>query len=256
MLTAVRAKDNVKVIASEESKGNKPFVCPDCEKEVVLKKCVVKIDHFAHIPPVTCSYGAGESEEHRQSKLKLYEILQHDSRVTWCELEKRLITVRPDIFFFLGETPVAIEVQLSALSPKQLSFRTLEYLKKGIHVLWLPKFKEGLISERYAPRLWEQWLHTAYSERVYYWKDNRVIQPIHFSDHFLHIEHRSWFNSYGEEESAGGYDRLSKRYRTPLAGKSVDLLEDFEPTTRFSSTADGYLVPPAKLLIDKQTKWW
>lgn len=256
MLTAIRAKDGVKVVASEESKGNMPFACPECERPVLLKKGLVKIHHFAHVPLVTCAYGLGESEEHRQCKAKLYEILRQDNRVTWCELEKRLVTVRPDIFFFLGETAVAVEVQLSSLSPDQLSFRTSEYLRKGIHVLWLPKFSEGLVSERYAPRLWEQRLHTAYSERVYYWKENSAIQPIHFSDYLLYIDHRSWFNSYGEEESAGGYHKLSTRYRTPRLGEIADLLDDFEPATQLSCKTEHYRVPPAKLMIDRQASWW
>lgn len=256
MLTAIRAKDGVKVVASEEFKGNKPFICPECEQPVLLKKGFVKIHHFAHVPPVTCSYGTGESEEHRQCKAALYEILRNDSRVTWCELEKRLLTVRPDIFFFLGETPVAIEVQLSALNPAQLSFRTSEYFKKGIYVLWLPKFREGVMSNQYAPRLWERWLYTAYSERVYYWKDNLDIQPIHFNDYFLYVEHRTWFNSHGDQESAGGYHKQSKRYRTPCPGKVVDLLSDFQPATQMSRRTDEFVVPPSKLLVDKLNNWW
>lgn len=256
VLSAIRVSENLKVLAWLENKNNEPFSCPECEQFVVLKKGSVKIHHFAHKPPILCSYGKGESEEHRQCKVEMFERLDKEPSVSGCEMEKNLGTIRPDIFFFLRKTPVAIEVQLSTLSLEQIIYRTIEYLQKGIHVLWLPKFKENLLLDRYNPRIWEKWLHTTYFGRVYYWHSNLNMIPVHFGDHYLYIEERSWFEAGGIENSAGGYKKLSKRFKTPLVGKPVNLIRDFRPFTRKPVITTAYTVPESKLLLDNQSNWW
>lgn len=256
MLSATRIIDKEKVYAWLEEKNKKPFSCPECEDEVILRKGVVKIHHFAHKPPFSCSYGQGESEEHRRCKYEIYNRLLKEDSVTGCEIEKNLNTIRPDIFCYVRNTPVAIEVQLSVLTLDQIIYRTIEYKRKGIFVLWLPVFSDKLCSKRYSPRLWERWLHTAYFGRVYYWHSNLNMVPVHFDDHLIHVEESSWFESGGVENYGGGYDKFSKRYKTPKLGKPVNLIKDFKILNRSSTLTNIYTVPESKLFIDTQSKWW
>lgn len=222
----------------------------------MLRKGPVKIHHFAHKPPILCSYGTGESEEHRKCKIEIFERLLKEPSVTGCEIEKDLGSVRPDIFFIKAGVPIAIEVQLSTLSIEQIIYRTIEYLQKGVHVLWLPRFRDDLLLERYSPRPWEKWLHTAYFGRIYYWHSNLNMVPVHFEHHYLNVEERSWFEAGGIENSAGGYKKLSKRFKTPLTGNPVNLIRDFKPLTRKPLITNSYTIPESRLLIDSQPQWW
>jgi hypothetical protein len=97
MLSAIRQSDQMKVLACEESKSNRPFFCSRCRDEAILKQGPIKIPHFSHKPPVTCEYGRGESEKHRQCKMAIYNGLKEQRRFREVEIEKNLGTVRPDV---------------------------------------------------------------------------------------------------------------------------------------------------------------
>ncbi|HYY41548.1 MAG TPA: competence protein CoiA family protein, partial [Pyrinomonadaceae bacterium] len=187
MLTAIRETDGQKLGAWEADKRDRPFVCFCCQRTVTLRQGGILAPHFAHRPPVTCEYGTGESEAHRRCKIALYEALSADARVTKCELERNLGTVRPDVSAYIGGVPVAIEVQLSALSLAKIAYRTGEYRRKGIYVLWLPVYQRALDAALYAPRPWELWLHAAYAGRVYYWLEGATVLPIHFRDYLINV---------------------------------------------------------------------
>jgi competence CoiA-like predicted nuclease len=71
MLCAVRQKDRQKVAAWDQHKSDGPFSCPVCVEETILKKGTMKVHHFTHKPPITCEYGTGETERHRECKLTI-----------------------------------------------------------------------------------------------------------------------------------------------------------------------------------------
>jgi competence protein CoiA len=131
MLCAIRQRDSRKVLALDQQKSDGPFSCPLCVEQTVLKKGTRKVHHFAHKPPVTCDYGRGETEQHRECKLTIYEGLRRHRRFRDVEIERSMGTVRPDVSGFMGEVPFAIEVQISALTMEQIVHRTREYAKKG-----------------------------------------------------------------------------------------------------------------------------
>lgn len=116
----------------------------------------MKVHHFAHKPPITCEYGSGETERHRECKLTIYEGLRRHRRFREVEIERSMGTVRPDVSGFMGEIPFAIEVQISALTMEQIIYRTSEYAKKGIYVLWLALYQAALEEKCYSPRAWEK----------------------------------------------------------------------------------------------------
>jgi competence protein CoiA len=244
MLTAIRELDGRKLGAWEADKRDRPFVCFCCQRVVTLRQGGILAPHFAHRPPVVCEYGTGESEAHRRCKLAIYESLSADPRVTKCEMERNLGTVRPDVSAYLNGVPVAIEVQLSTLPLAKIAYRTSEYRRKGIYVLWLPVYHRRLDQDLYAPRPWELWLHALYAARVYYWLEGATVLPMHFRDYFINIKGRT-----------RDYQKLSRR-KVPLAGPPLDLLAHFEPQHRAAWSKRPLSGPAARLMVDTIDRWY
>ena len=244
MLTAARQAGGQKVTAWEVERSDGPFFCFCCRQTVTLRRGEIKAPHFAHIPPVTCEYGKGESEAHRRCKIALYENLSSHRRVRRCEMERDLGTVRPDVSAYINDVPVAIEVQLSNLSISRIQYRTAEYARKGIYVLWLPVYTAVLREELYSPRPWEQWLHAAYFGRVYYWLEGMRILPVHFRDTYASIRGRT-----------RDYQKLARR-KVPIDGQLTLLTDDFRPVSRQARSTKRLSIPPAKLFVDSQPDWY
>lgn len=237
MLTAIRQSDGLKLTAWEASRDDRPFLCHCCGSLVTLRKGGVRAPHFAHQPPVVCEYGVGESEEHRRCKIAIYENLVRHPRVTKCEMERNLGTVRPDVSAYINGVPVAIEVQLSSLSLAKICYRTAEYARKGIYVLWLPLYTRDLNQELYRPRPWERWLHAAYFGSVYYWLEGLKVVPVHFRDYYASVRGRT-----------RDYQKLSRR-KVPIEGRAVLLADDFRPRQREAWSGQYLSIPQSKLLI-------
>lgn len=256
MLCATRKSDLAKVIAAETTKAEAPFVCPECAKDVILRKCRTKVDHFAHKPPVTCQYGAGETEAHRTCKTAIYDALKQSPNVTKLELERHLKEVRPDVSCYINGVPVAIEVQISALPYDTILKRTAWYAQKKIYLLWVAQWNPYLDSgDRYSPRLWEKWFHAAYFGRVYYWTTERLVVPYHFGPCLIDVPLSEWHDSSGDEVSAGGYTKYSKRYRMPEEGRPLDIAADFVKCEHGGFNGGVIQIPPCKLFKDRFGKW-
>lgn len=244
MMTAIRQLDGRKVGAWEAEKEERPFLCPCCGEVVTLRRGGIIAPHFAHKPPVTCEYGAGESEEHRRCKISIFEALASDPRVRKCEMERDLGAVRPDVSAYINNLPVAIEVQASNLTLEKIARRTAEYARRGIYVLWLPIYKESLKAALYLPRPFERWLHEAYFGRVYYWVDALHIQPVHFRDYLTQVRGRTH-----------DYEKLSTK-KVPIDGREAILTADFVPTERQPRVLDFIRIPQSKLFVDSQPAWY
>lgn len=237
MLTAERQNGGQKVAAWEVERIDAPFICFCCRETVTLRKGEIKAPHFAHLPPVTCEYGTGESEAHRLCKIALYESLSINPRVRKCEMERDLGTVRPDVSAYINDVPVAIEVQLSNLSLTKIHHRTVEYARKGIYVLWLPLYTPALKRKLYQPRPWEQWLQAAYFGKIYYWLDGLKIVPVRFRDYYIEVRGRT-----------KDYQKLSRK-KVPLVGETLFLTEDFIPRKREPWHGEHLSIPQSKLFV-------
>src|SRR5580704_9535702 len=112
MLSAKRKSDGQTVTAYMESKSNAPFVCLECNEEVVLKTGKLRVNHFAHANPIACKFAEGESEAHRRCKIEIFLALTKTAGVEDVALERALGEVRPDVSARINGVPVAIEVQL------------------------------------------------------------------------------------------------------------------------------------------------
>lgn len=244
MLTAARQASGEKVAAWEVERSEGPFFCFCCRQVVSLRRGEIKAPHFAHLPPVTCEYGQGESEAHRLCKIALFESLSTHPRVRKCEMERDLGTVRPDVSAYINEVAVAIEVQLSNLSVSRIQYRTVEYSRKGIYVLWLPVYTDALREERYLPKPWEEWLHAAYGGRVYYWLEDVRVLPVHFRKTYASIRGRT-----------RDYQKLARR-KVPIDGQTSIITDDFRHVSSPARSTGRWSLPPTKLFMDSQPDWY
>jgi competence protein CoiA len=251
MLSAMNRFDQ-QVVAWEANKEDGPFACPECHREVCVKKGNAVVHHFAHVAPSTCVYGTGESVEHWQAKYEIYKALQKHPGVTGLMAERYLKGARPDVSFTLRQKSVAIEIQRSNLSEDKINQRTEILTAKNIYVLWMP-FYDNLLSKlmssyseeecRVAPSRWEKHLHKMYYGKVYYWMHGETIRVVHFDPYIVGKTYRRWFDRT-TGEWVNGY--RSPFYRTPFSLKDVRI-SDLQAVTRPPWNAGPYHIPFARL---------
>ena len=256
MLCGIISNSNQKVVARQVTKDCAPFHCAGCGHELIVKKGNIKVHHFAHKPPYSCSRGEGESEAHRKCKETIYFELMKQGNVTELDMEKNFDVVVADIYCKIDGVPVAVEVQRSNLSVSQITQRTSEYYKLGINVLWLALFDKKLNDDKYSPTAWMKWCHAAYFGRVFYWIEGRTVLPVHYGAYSIDVESTSWFDSDGNENSGGGYSKVSSRYKTPSFGKVHNIAKDFEPAFKMPWSGGAIVIPKCRLYVSKYRKWW
>ncbi len=256
MLCGIKVQGKLKVFARNSVKEHGPFICPGCGHELVIRKGRIKVHHFAHKPPFHCQRGEGETEIHKKCKESIYNSLAQYGNVSNLDIEADFGSVIADVYCTINNVPVAIEIQRSNLSVNEITSRTSAYEKLNIYVIWLALFNKKLNEEKYSPKAWEKWCHAAYFGRVYYWLADLTIIPVHFSEYQNYVESSSWYNEYGEEQSAGGYYKSSKRYRKPSIGTSLNLATDFKASFKKAWTGGTVHVPNCRIYSDKLHKWW
>ena len=189
-------------------------------------------------------------------KAEIWLGLKKTGRATDVVLEHYLKAVRADVSAMINGVPVAIEVQISNLSMEEISRRTREYERQGIFVLWLAQWTPILDSGRYSPKPWERWLHAAYFGRVYYWLSGTTVVPYHFEPAHVHVESRTWEDKWGRKHSIRGHSRRSRRWRRPLRGPTLDIVNDFNGKSRLWWKGGYIEVPTAKLYCDFRSIFW
>lgn len=248
MLVASIKGSRIRVNAWQTTREEGPFCCPVCGHEVVLHKGMVRVHHFAHKANANCTHGAGETNLHRMAKMEIYQSLSMCRGLT-CQLEAPLDGVRADVLVKSVSTKrtYAIEVQISQLTMAEIIERTRRYARQDVYVLWLFEWKPELLTKQYAPSLKERWAHALNFGWVYYWRGSDEVTPVKFGKHMLWRPAAEWFEE-GEEQSAGGYEYASKRYRTPQAGKPLSISRDFQGVTRAAWTGGDIIIPACKIL--------
>jgi len=139
-----------------------------------------------------------ESYSHKAIKLFLYKyIYENDRKIKKRSLEKFLGNRFADVYFKLKTgQEIAIEVQNSKISTKEIINRFNDYNKQGVYVLWIlygegkcvgsPKFP--IDAKRVRISLAENTLHRIYGGRVYYVnlniRNNKASLQIPFTLHF------------------------------------------------------------------------
>ena len=260
-ISAKRVVDNRLVHASEVTKKDGPFYCEDTFEELIVRKCVEKIDHFAY-KSRTSPTAKRESELHKKCKEELLQILKKTFPEGKWEAERQNFNenkekgykrVVPDLSGKINKKGVIIEIQKSTLSVKKIQHRTEQYSKRGGYILWIIPLVEELGNKNFRPRLFERFLHIMYYGRVYYWYrgNGTKLIPVHFGTAERWIEESTWFDENGEEQISGGYDKPFLRVKKPEYGKIVDLTTDFKFDDRkaFELENDKLSAPKSKIFM-------
>lgn len=266
--TAKRVVDNKIVHASKVTKTDGPFYCDETFEELIVRKCVEKIDHFAYKARQS-PLAKKESELHITCRKELLELLQQkypegkweSERSTFSDnKEKGYKKVVPDLSGRINNRGVIIEIQKSTLSLKKIQHRTEQYSKRGAYILWIIPLTEKLGNDNFRPRLFERFLHTMYYGRVYYWyKGNgSKLVPIHFGTAERWIEGSEWYDENGEFHATESYWKPFLRTKKPLYGKTVDLITDFkfEERKAFELENEKLSAPKSKIYMDNKPIWW
>lgn len=256
MLCGKRVSDKKKVFAISSQREDAPYVCIGCGVDLVLKKGRIKIHHFAHKPPYSCGRSEGESIEHMRCKLEIYEELRNRDNVSDVQLEHDLGTAVADVYAVIDGIPVAIEIQRSKLSVNEIVRRTKEYTRLKVFVIWIALYSNRLTEDKFSPSAWEKWCHAAFYGRVYYWSKGLELTPYHFGEYKIYVESSSYYDQYGQQINHGGFERSSKRWKTPLAGPIVDIANNFDSSYRTAWSGGTIVIPDSRLYIDRKKAWW
>lgn len=205
------------------------YTCPNCGEEVILKQGRIVIHHFAHKPPTNCSWAKGETREHLLAKTVIRDAFRAKSYQA--EFEAVVLSEagdrRADVLLTNDNgARVAIEVQHTPILYDAIERRTSAYSAVGVPVIWVGvlsnKMKEDAITvshgmqiEQYVIRPWEKWAHAYYFKKLWYIDPQAQNLWLGlFSDFDIDVPISSWHNEYAEEQSSGGYSRISKKWKT------------------------------------------
>ncbi|GHO73973.1 hypothetical protein KSD_17440 [Ktedonobacter sp. SOSP1-85] len=247
MLSAVNEPGET-VMAWEATREDGPFFCPECDEEVILKKGSIVLPHFAHYPEASCSYGTGESEQHRRAKYEIYEALRVHPSVSHLEVERYLTEVRPDVsFLWQRRLRVAIEMQISAISPAEIAHRTRCYAAKNIWVLWTTPYHNNISGlTPYNTRVWERYLHALYFGTVYYWLGGIQLLPVHFESYIQDSTLEQYYDKDEKKEKLRLKHIYSPVLRNLDLGKKV-AITDLQPVKRKAVHLGKLDLPDAQL---------
>lgn len=250
------------------TKADGPFYCGTCFSDALVKKCDEKVDHFAHVAPLSPAVGGTESELHLSCKEEICAALaQGHPEGKWAverpipaNEKRRIREVRPDVSGRLRNWRVAVEVQASALSITAILKRTLTYSRRGIHMLWVIPLHQELTEAQFRPRLYERYFHSLYLGRTYYWWPGLgcSVLPVHYDTARRHIPYADWYESGGEHVEVGGYDVDYKAIKKPLRGPLLNIGDHFAPLRRnaFTPENERKAVPECDLWFDHMEPWW
>lgn len=232
-------KEGARIHAASAVRAQAPFSCPLCRQEVLLRQGTVRVPHFAHRRTVgaACAYGLGETMMHLQAKQVLCDAL---GRAGYrAEPEVPLGSQRADVFVEDGETGFVIELQHSAIDPREVERRTRGYQEQGLYVAWVSLVDlnyqfcaqdgagvadtAGML--RYSPRPFERWLEAFnFGQLLMFNPFLGGLLAAKFRAHKHEVAASTWRGIRGEAITVGGYSRTSARY--------VNLQPEFLPLER------------------------
>jgi hypothetical protein len=206
------------------------FVCPSCNKALVLKKGRVVVHHFAHKPPILCDWARGETLAHLEAKRVVHEALM--ARGVRAELEFSVETLpgdrRADVMAWSPKGQmIAIELQHTSISAEEIAERAFAYARAGAAQMWisfLPAsvWKEALdkgdgtwLVRRFAPKQFEHWIDglTAKAGRWMYEPLGKQFWLVKMASHEVHEDETIWYAPGGIEHYRAARTKVSKKYR-------------------------------------------
>ncbi|MCZ8533029.1 competence protein CoiA [Psychrobacillus psychrodurans] len=201
ILSAVTADGEIIIPAQypriflDKLKTSKKFSCIQCNEQVILKNGLIKIPHFAHIRNISCTtaFSEGESEDHLNGKLHLYEFFQKHSSPVQLEAYLPSLHQRPDLYVQSEPYPIAIEFQCSQIPITAIQQRTEGYIAKQIIPIWIlrtPTTSEFPLQEIGTMQL------SAYRQQFFYSTPNGKIiitycphsKNFHYISNLMHVK--------------------------------------------------------------------
>ena len=266
---AIQIRTGARVAARAVESTDGPFACRRCWTKAIVHKDRGggRVDHFAHHAPLTPLIQHGETEIHKAAKNEICEALKRLAPDGRWQVERRIRKddkrdtpeLIPDISGYLRGQRLVIEVQWSTLSLATILKRSKAYYRWTTPVLWILPLKEPLSGE-FRPRSFERYLHSMYFGRVYYWMRGNGLQvtPTHFVPVQRWIDTREWFDTEGDEHSAGGFPKMLRVVKTAHPSERVDISGDFFAAEReeFTPWNEKRKVPRLWLWRDNLSPWW
>ncbi|MGW2631495.1 competence protein CoiA [Streptomyces chattanoogensis] len=129
------------------------LACPECGGRVFARVSAYRARHFYHqVRPLDCEL-ANESPEHHLLKLELAVAARAAGWRAELEVSGRAGKWRADVMVFDGQGRafMALEAQLSPMTPQDARMRTDRYAQDGVAVCWVGL--EGRPWERVVPSL-------------------------------------------------------------------------------------------------------
>jgi len=252
-------------IEAADAERGPDYVCPNCERPLVLKKGAIKVHHFAHKPPFTCAWSSGETQAHLRAKSLLRDGFV--GRGLRAEVEVSVLSEggdrRADVLVWSKDESrtAAIEVQHTPLDFDGITRRTKAYMAAKTPVAWVgllgPKVWDNAkqsgshwVVDRYSVRPWERWAHTyGMGELWYIDPDAGQLWRGELKAHIIEVPVSSFYDQYGQEESYGGYDRISRRWRKLLLHGPYERSQVGLKTHRRKAYASKYYAVPAGLAV-------
>jgi len=227
MLVAIH--NGVRIEASAAQRGG-TFNCPQCNGVLVFKPGRKVISHFAHKPPTDCTWARGETRAHLEAKQLVGDVLK--ARGLRAELECVLRELsgdrRADVLVWspTGKR-LAIELQHSPIGIDEIERRAFSYARQGVAQIWVPFLSKDTIEladrrsdgtlflATYSPRHFERWVHGLHGKDGMwcYAPHQKLFWKARLAPHMVWKPVTEWYDEYGDEQSAGGYSRFSKKHR-------------------------------------------
>ncbi|MPY70919.1 MAG: hypothetical protein GEU92_12620, partial [Alphaproteobacteria bacterium] len=224
--------------------------------------------HFAHKSPTACTWATGETPAHLEAK-KIFRdsfvargiraevefvvpSLPNDRRadvMVWCPSGRR----------------AAIELQHTSIGIDEIEKRAFSYAREGIAQAWVTFLRPNVLAdaeargggkqgnlfiERYSPRPFERWANAFHFGRLWFYdRTRKALWRGRFEQHNIWVEPSSWYSPDGEEMSAGGFSRVSKRWKelTLWGPHSIDTVE-ISIEHRKAWRTDRYHIPQGQVV--------
>ncbi len=232
--------------AREAVKTDGPFLCPACNRDVILKKGTIVIHHFAHKPDSDCAYGQGETRAHMEAKYGIRDLLKSHPKVKTVELEWTLADgCRADVYVEFGSKKLAIELQRSQQTEAETIRRTTRYNDQGVAVLWVAVPAIQKISgndrkswgyqtsfvEHYRASAMERFFSGLHLGTYFLWRsDTRTLHKAQLERAIREVDGKGW----GADYTTTYKDRRDLHLSKPLAATGLGVkIQQVKPWKHF-----------------------
>jgi competence protein CoiA len=179
---------------------------------------------------VNCNWASGETRAHLNAKQVLADGLR---QLGWpAEIEFTFETLtgdrRADVAICNAQNDyIAFELQHTSISLDEIERRAFSYSNANIIQLWIAFLKPSIWNkalfrggnewfiEKYVAPPFERWIHGLHMGDGMWMYDQRdgTFWHVKQSTHMIDVPYSSWYTQGGEEQSAGGFSKPSKKWK-------------------------------------------